>query len=149
MNSKKVLTYFLPWFLWLCLIFFLSSMPKDDSKQLSEWVLQLLSFFSLDIETLREYGITLLIRKLAHMTEYFILALLTLRLFSLKFTWNQLAWISLGFCFLYAASDEYHQTFVYGRVGTPVDVMIDTFGASLGILAAYIWKRRQTLLHRN
>ena len=120
-------------------------MPKDDSKKLSEWVLQLLSLFSLDLETLRAYGITFLIRKAAHMTEYFILALLSLRLFGLKFSWNMLAWISLAFCFLYAASDEFHQTFIYGRVGTPIDVLIDTMGAALGILTAFIWRKQKGL----
>ena len=32
--------------------------------------------------------------------------------------------ISLG----YAATDEFHQTFVDGRKGTPVDVLIDSVG---------------------
>ena len=31
----------------------------------------------------------------------------------------------------YAATDEYHQTFVEGRHGTPVDWLIDTAGAAV------------------
>ena len=38
----------------------------------------------------------------------------------------------------YAISDEYHQTFVEGRVGSPRDVLID----SLGVLAAWLVSRR-------
>lgn len=40
---------------------------------------------------------------------------------------------------LYAVSDEYHQSFVDGRHGTPVDVAID----SAGIAAAALLARRQ------
>jgi VanZ family protein len=35
---------------------------------------------------------------------------------------------------LYAASDEYHQTFVPGRNGTPVDVGVDAVGALVALL---------------
>ena len=35
-------------------------------------------------------------------------------------------------CFLYACSDEYHQTFVVGRTGQFSDVLIDSVGALLG-----------------
>ena len=38
----------------------------------------------------------------------------------------------------YAASDELHQSFVVGRVGSPVDVMIDGAGCALG---AWVHKR--------
>ena len=33
----------------------------------------------------------------------------------------------------YAASDEFHQSFVEGRHGTPVDVLIDTAGALIAM----------------
>jgi len=73
----------------------------------------------------------LILRKAAHMTEYAILAALLRR-----------ATGSYGWAFVlavaYAASDEFHQTFVRGRHGTPVDVAIDTIGISLGLLA---WRR--------
>jgi VanZ family protein len=36
----------------------------------------------------------------------------------------------------YAISDEWHQSFVEGRHGSPVDVLIDTAGASLAALFA-------------
>jgi len=31
-------------------------------------------------------------------------------------------------CFIYAASDEYHQSFVFGRAGVIGDVLIDAVG---------------------
>ena len=39
---------------------------------------------------------------------------------------------------LYAVSDEVHQTFVEGRLGTPRDVAIDLVGILVGVLA---WRR--------
>ncbi len=39
---------------------------------------------------------------------------------------------------LYAATDEFHQSFVAGRNATPVDVGIDTVGAIIGV-TAWAW----------
>ncbi|MGB0387776.1 MAG: VanZ family protein [Ardenticatenaceae bacterium] len=48
--------------------------------------------------------------------------------------------LALFFTILYAISDEWHQTFVPNRFGSPLDVLIDTVGASL---ALYLWPRLQ------
>jgi VanZ family protein len=40
---------------------------------------------------------------------------------------------------LYAISDEYHQHFVHGRHGTPIDVLID----SIGIFGIVVWESRR------
>jgi len=37
-------------------------------------------------------------------------------------------------CFAYAVSDEFHQYFVPGRGPRWGDVMLDSFGAALGII---------------
>ena len=71
----------------------------------------------------------MLLRKLAHVTEYAVLTALVAgaarprRAVPLAVA---LA-ISLG----YAATDEFHQTFVDGRHGTPVDVLIDSIGIAI------------------
>ena len=41
-------------------------------------------------------------------------------------------------------SDEFHQTFVDGRVGSPVDVGIDATGIALAYLAVRLSRRRRT-----
>ena len=38
----------------------------------------------------------------------------------------------------YAISDEMHQLFVAGRVGSPIDVAIDSAGVAIGVL---LWRR--------
>lgn len=49
----------------------------------------------------------------------------------------------LGFCFLYACSDELHQYFVPGRACRFTDVLIDTSGAVLGTLVSMIFCRKK------
>jgi VanZ family protein len=44
---------------------------------------------------------------------------------------------------LYAISDEIHQAFVRDRHGTPVDVLIDTVGATAGLVLLASWTRRR------
>src|SRR5438045_1943212 len=63
-------------------------------------------------------------RKFVHAGEYALLAFLWVR--ALRTTTLSAAALPLAFTLAvaYAATDEYHQTFVAGRHGTPVDVLI-------------------------
>ena len=79
------------------------------------------------------------LRKLAHVTEYAILTALwwrALRGLGMRFPLAAAIAISIG----YAATDEFHQTYVDGRHGTPVDVLIDCAG--IAAAAAAITFRR-------
>ncbi|TBR17375.1 VanZ family protein [bacterium] len=73
-----------------------------------------------------------LMRKSAHLTEYAILFLLARRAFAGGKVPPVFpgAWAFL-FCVAYAATDEYHQTFVPFRSGEARDVLIDAVGAAL------------------
>jgi VanZ family protein len=42
----------------------------------------------------------------------------------------------------YAVSDEYHQSFVAGRYGTPRDVVFDLAGILIAMSAVYLASRR-------
>ena len=44
-------------------------------------------------------------------------------------------------CFVYACSDEWHQTFVPGRAGQFRDVLLDTAGSLTGLLT-WMWMSR-------
>ena len=43
----------------------------------------------------------------------------------------------------YAITDELHQTTVEGRHGSPVDVLIDSAGVALAMLAVHLHGRRR------
>lgn len=72
------------------------------------------------------HGANVIVRKLAHMAEYALLAVLYRRPLPADIPAFFLA-------VLYAASDEWHQSFVPGRSACPSDVMVDAAGALLGL----------------
>lgn len=75
------------------------------------------------------------IRKLAHFSIYTVVGFLLMSLcFTYKISINKKIIISLILGFIYACSDELHQTFVAGRSGEARDVLIDTSGVFIGIL---------------
>jgi VanZ family protein len=76
-------------------------------------------------------------RKLVHMTEYGLLWILWVRALGWQ---RRLAAFAISFA--YAASDEFHQTFVRGRHGTPRDVAIDTAGILLAWALIELRRRR-------
>jgi len=94
-----------PVVLWAAVIFALSSVP-DLGTGLGTW--------------------DLVLRKLAHAAEFALLGALLLRALRLDRA-------ALAFGISYAASDELHQHFVSGRVGSPYDVLIDGVGVTLGV----------------
>ena len=87
----------------------------------------------------------LFVRKLGHFSEYAILGFFAFAYFSNIFQTErgkiQLEtsfFISFLFCFSYAVSDEFHQTFVIGRDGNFMDVLIDSGGVLFGIIISII-----------
>src|SRR3954453_18746362 len=70
-------------------------------------------------------------RKVIHFSEYALLCFLWWR--ALRSVTNERIAVLLAFVLAsgYAITDEFHQTFVEGRHGTPVDWVIDSAGAGL------------------
>ena len=73
----------------------------------------------------------LVLRKLAHGAEFAVLGALLARAFR-----DELPALVAGIG--YAVTDELHQHFVPGRVGAPLDVLIDSAGVGLGVV---LWRR--------
>jgi VanZ family protein len=74
------------------------------------------------------------LRKLAHVTEYFVLTALLLRALRRSQVTAAVA-VAIVVALAYAASDEWHQSFVPGRTATPRDVAIDGIGIALAAIA--------------
>jgi len=72
-----------------------------------------------------------ILRKGAHMLEFGLLWALWWRAFG----YRGAGWAAL-IALAYAVTDEYHQSFVAGRVGSPVDVLVDAVGVGLAVLIA-------------
>lgn len=78
-------------------------------------------------------------RKLAHLTEFFILGFLLVNVWAdgkSNITFKYIL-VAVLIALIYAVSDEVHQTLIPGRAGRVMDVVIDTFGALLGSLTYY------------
>lgn len=115
---RRALSSWGPVVVWCAVIFYFSSVP--DLK----------SGFSFDFP----------LRKAAHMFEYAVLYALARRAFSGS---GPKAFL---FTVAYAATDEWHQTFVAGRAGAVSDVVVDAAGA--GLAAALTALRRRGMLSR-
>jgi VanZ family protein len=78
-------------------------------------------------------------RKLIHFAEYALLALLWWRALRSRLDDRRAALAAFAVTALYAASDEFHQSFVEGRSGSPLDWLIDCAGA--GLASAWAGRR--------
>ena len=143
---KFFLRYWLPVMLWMCLIFGASSDIK--SVQHTDGMLgQIFRRLHINVTPDQLEHVRFVVRKLAHMTEYGVLALLVWRALRgpehARGWSNKSAALALTICLLYAATDEFHQAFVPGRSASVRDILIDTTGAALALgFAALITTRR-------
>lgn len=112
------------------------SSSGEKSNFITTAILKIFSYFSGHIPTLSEEStVDFIIRKIAHITEFFILT--STYYYGLektgnnKYNFNKKYLISAVLALLYAISDEFHQLFVPSRVGTYKDVLIDSIGIFL------------------
>lgn len=119
------------------LIYILSSQPNSGAKT-NYMISKILPGIK---ETSIIETINFIIRKLAHLTEYFILTLLInslLKEYTLKEKTRLL--LSIAICFIYSMTDEIHQSFIQGRTGIFTDCLIDTLGGTIYIVIYKIRK---------
>jgi VanZ family protein len=119
--ARKLLLPWLPAFLVMATIFGFSSIPGS---------------------IMPNFGPTdLFVKKGGHVLGYGFLALAYW--FSLRF--DKRCWgLALLLALIYAASDEFHQSFVAGRHPSWVDALvIDGSGAAVALGLAYLWRSRR------
>ena len=120
---------------WASMLFFFSGQNANESGRLSLWVtqhvLRIFPSIPLEFETLH-----FLIRKTAHFCifglEGLLLGLAMMTTLPEKWLGGLLAAIS---CAVVAVLNEYHQSFSEGRSCEMRDMLIDSAGALLGVLA--------------
>ena len=127
--------------LWMCVIFTFSAQEATASKKTSgKTLIKIASTISKEFKKLppkkqmkKVEPFQTAIRKIAHLTEYAILGILSYIAFLLHKK-KKLVLSATTLCFLYAITDEIHQLFVKGRACRWYDVALDTAGAMVGIL---------------
>ena len=128
---------FIPALLILCFIYTMSDSEGDESGSMSQCISQ----HATDADILNyAQQAEWYVRKLAHMTEFFCLtAALLLPVEVYEGRLSRRAFVAVYIIALsMAALDEYHQTFIAGRVGTPYDILIDGIGVSFAMLVAVV-----------
>ena len=151
---KKTLRYllkplsFVPALCMLYFILYMSSQEGSSSTTMSYEVSKTLVLlynklfskgFSNEILNVLIREIHPFIRKTAHFTEFFVLAItVAFPLYVYKIRGIFLIILGELFCIGVAFLDEYSQSFVLGRNPSYRDVMIDSAGAFCGILIAWI-----------
>lgn len=142
---KKFLRYWSPALLWMGLIFPVTNRSLGSPKiwQVYYTIMVKLSPGA----SFNELSVTyVVLRKTWHFIEYALLALLVYRALRAgraplwqksKVLWA--GFIAFGFGFL----DEFLQSFVPGRTGSPFDWAVDTAGILTGLALLSIWARRR------
>jgi VanZ family protein len=134
----------LPAAAWACLISVLST-DLFSSEHTSHFIIPVLHwlFPHAGAETLDL--VHALIRKTAHLTEYFILSVFLLHALHGKDRGWKLRWAiwTVAIAAGYAGLDEFHQSFVPSRHSSPWDALIDTTGAAAGLVVVWLWHLRK------
>lgn len=132
---------------WAALIFYLSTrtFSPEHTRGLLASTFQLLHLHV----SWRAFNLLLaILRKLAHLIEYGIFALL---IYGLPGGKERGPWRPRRavFCILgaaaYSLTDEFHQLFVPGRHGSLLDCGLDTLGAALAMMVPYTQQRTSLL----
>ena len=120
--------------LWMLFIFVMSHNSAVSSSNQSSLITDFISkiFRIEDIEVLE-----FIIRKIAHLFEYFVLGLLMINYFK-KYNNINYLFVSMLLCIIYAFTDEIHQLFIPGRNGNIKDIFIDSIGSLVSVISYYL-----------
>jgi len=117
--------------LWLLLVLFLGG-TYFAAQETARFVVPILRSLMPGAPVSQVQAVHMVLRKVAHLTEYAVLALLW---FSAIVrvegrTPRAASWAALSICLVCACADEAHQSTLPTRQGSVRDVLIDAFGAT-------------------
>ena len=144
-NWRVVLSAYAPAFLWLGVIFFLSS-GSGSSAETSKIIGPLIAFFFPSADEATVQIVHAAVRKTAHVTEYAILAALLCRAFlnsSSRLLRNCWPVCSIILVAIAASIDEINQSYNVLRTASPYDTLLDISGGLLGITLIWIVRKRR------
>ncbi|MBY0145109.1 VanZ family protein [Neobacillus niacini] len=135
---------------WMISIFIVTQLPyftgQNTAKVIQKAVVtdtMSIEYTSPDPVDIKE--LNLIVRKATHFIVFGILAFLLFKAFeSYRFSYI-LAWM---LTVLYALLDEWHQSFMPGRVATYRDVLFDSFGAFVALAVLYMIRKNRVNLSK-
>lgn len=148
--NKKIIKWILA-ILWMIFIFVMSTNIGSASNTIHVLKQITLKIPFIKVENLSTEDkvlllnmINFILRKSAHVGEYFILSILLVSLVKeYEIKRNKIIFVVISCSFIYATFDEIHQLFVISRTGNTKDVIFDVLGAFFGTLICFIsYKKR-------
>ena len=134
---RRFFKYWLPLLIWLGVIF-VGSTNLMSAEHTSRYIVPFLLWLKPGMSPHAIWIILVVTRKCAHVTEYAVLALLLWRALRSVAVLHTKTLILCGAvllgCAAFAASDEFHQTFIKSRTPSVGDVFLDVAGAFVGLL---------------
>ena len=134
---RVFLKYWLPLLIWLAVVF-VGSTDLMSAEHTSRFIVPVLLWLKPGLSPKTIWFVLVFVRKCAHVSEYAVLALLLWRALrgspALHMKISTLCGTVLLGCALFAASDEFHQSFVKTRTPSVRDVLLDITGALFGLL---------------
>ncbi len=125
---------------WACLISVLST-DLFSSQHTSRFIIPALHWLFPHAGPEALEWMHTLVRKMAHLTEYFIFSIFLLHGLRGKDRGWKLRWAIWAVTIAggYAAFDEFHQVFVPSRHASPWDALLDTTGAGVAQVVMWLW----------
>jgi len=145
MSTRDFVFKWVPVIAWMILIF-VGSTDVLSAEHTSRYLAPFLRWLDPHISFPTIAHVNILLRKLGHLTEYGILAALlwsALRVTLRSISMSTIAVVALVICAVFAASDEFHQSFVPSRTPSENDIMIDICGAILGLTICLLLAQRK------
>ena len=148
---------FLPALALMYMIYTFSAQPGETSSALSykvsEEIVRTVNTVTMqgwDDYTIQSYAgqTNGIVRKCAHVTEYFLLAIaVSFPLYVYGLRGILLMLLAGMICVGFACADEYHQSFVLGRASSRRDVVIDSIGVFFGVILTRLigWSGRMAI----
>lgn len=134
--------YWLPVLACAALIF-AGSTDLLSTRRTSRFIGPIVRWFKPDVSEESIRRIQTVVRKTGHVTEYALLAMLIWRALRKParndprpWSWRE-AFLAIALAAAYSITDEWHQSFVSSRYASAMDSLIDTLGATAGIL--FLW----------
>jgi len=144
-EMQGFLKYWLPLVIWVGVIF-VGSTDLMSAQHTSRFIVPFLRWLNPHISWAAINTIHTVIRKLGHVSEYAILALLLWRALYSGPTLRTKTPILFGAvllaCAVFAVGDEFHQSFMRSRTPSGRDVLLDSAGAFLGALIGVAFSQR-------
>ena len=150
-NATQTLTgrllRYAPLIFWLGLIFYAST-GDFSAENTSRFIGPLMHWLFPDISAQKMQLVHMIVRKTAHFGGYAVLGILAARAFcssTRRWLWSRWFVWSVVLIIAYAMVDEYHQSFIPTRTGSPVDALIDITGGLAALVLFRALKLDQRL----